>query len=94
MESGRLEKRMAMSVAACLAIPGEPAVIEPVLIENISPHGARVVANRSCLVDDSVVITDPVGAVRLDARVIYCESLSDGRSAIGLRFSEAAVSLG
>jgi PilZ domain len=95
MQSGRLERRMAMSGGARLAIPGEPAVFEPVAIENISLHGARVVANRSCLVDDSVVITDLLGGARLDARVIYCESLSDGRCAIGLQFNEAAaLSLG
>jgi hypothetical protein len=82
---------MAMSVAARLAIPGEPAVVEPVVIENISTHGARIVAKRSCLVHDSVVIIDPFAALRIDARVIYCESLVDGRCAIGLQFREAAA---
>jgi hypothetical protein len=36
-------------------------VVEPVVIENISTHGARVVASRSCVVHDSVVIIDPLG---------------------------------
>jgi hypothetical protein len=91
MQSGRLERRMPTSVAARLEIPGEPAVVEPVLIENISVLGARIVAKRSCLVHDSVVITDPLGGFRLDARVIYCENLVDGQCAIGLRFREAAA---
>jgi hypothetical protein len=82
---------MAMSVAARLEIRGEVAVLEPVVIENISTHGARVVAKRSCLVRDSVVIIDPLGGFRLDARVIYCENLVDGQCAIGLRFREAAA---
>jgi hypothetical protein len=82
---------MAMGVVARLEIPGELAVVEPVVIENISTHGARVVANRSCLVHDSVVISDPLGGFRLDARVIYCEDLVDGQCAIGLRFGEAAA---
>jgi|HubBroStandDraft_6_1064221.scaffolds.fasta_scaffold120478_2 hypothetical protein len=90
MQSGRIEGRIAMSVAARLEIPGEPAVVEPVVIKNISTHGARVVAKRSCRVDDSVVISDLLGTFRIDARVIYCtESLLDGQCAIGLRFSEA-----
>lgn len=80
-----------MSVAARLEIPGEVAVLEPVVIENISTHGARVVAKRSCLVRDSVVIIDSLGGLRLDARVIYCENLVDGQCAIGLRFREAAA---
>ncbi len=91
MQSGRLEGRMAMSIAARLEIPGEPAVSEPVLIENISSHGARIVAQRPHLVDDRVVIADTLGSFRLDARVIYCTSRGEGRCAIGLRFSEAAA---
>jgi hypothetical protein len=82
---------MAMSVAARLEIPGEMAVVEPVVIENISTHGARIVTNRSCLVNDFVVISDQLGGFRLDARVIYCEDLVDGQRAIGLRFREAAA---
>jgi hypothetical protein len=90
MQSGRLEGRMAMSIAARLEIPGEPAVAERVVIKNISTHGACVVAKRSCRVDDSVVISDLLGTFRIDARVVYCsESLLDGQCAIGLRFSEA-----
>jgi PilZ domain len=89
MQYGRLERRMVMSLAARLEIPGEPPVVEPVVIENISRQGARIVAKRSCLVQDSVIITDLLGAFRLDARVIYCESLVDGQCAIGLRFREA-----
>jgi hypothetical protein len=82
---------MAMSVVARLEIPGEMVAVEPVVIENISTHGARIVANRSCLLHDSVVISDPLGGFRLDARVIYCEDLADGQCAIGLQFREAAA---
>ncbi|MGP8035071.1 MAG: PilZ domain-containing protein [Steroidobacteraceae bacterium] len=90
MQSGRLEGRMAMCIAARLEIPGEPAVVERVVIKNISTHGACVVAKRSCRVDEPVVISDLLGTFRIDARVIYCsESLLDGECAIGLRFSEA-----
>jgi len=80
-----------MNLAARLEMPGEPPVVEPVVIENISVHGARIVAVRSYPVHDSVVISDLLGSFRLDARVIYCESLIDGRCAIGLRFREAAA---
>jgi hypothetical protein len=81
---------MAMSVTACLETAGEPTVIEPVVIQNISAHGARIVARRARPVHESVVIADPLGAFRLDARVIYCEGLVDGQCAIGLQFREAA----
>jgi len=79
-----------MNLAARLEMPGAPAVVEPVVIENISVHGARILAARPCPVHDSVVISDLLGSFRLDARVIYCESLIGGQCAIGLRFSEAA----
>lgn len=85
-----------MSVGARLELPGEPAVVEPVIIENISVRGARIVAKRACRVNDSVVISDLLGTFRIEARVIYCsESLLDGQCAIGLQFREgAAVPLG
>lgn len=79
-----------MGLAANLEIPGEVPVVEPVVIENISSHGARIVANRSCVVHDSVVIIDPLGGFRLDARVIYCANRVDGHCAIGLQFRDAA----
>lgn len=92
MQSGRLERRMAMSVAARLELRGEPTVVEPVIIKNISTHGACIVAKRPCRVDDSIVISDLLGTFRLAARVIYCsESLLDGQCAIGLQFNEAAA---
>lgn len=90
MNSGRLEGRTAVRIAARLEIPGEPPVVGRVVIKNISGRGACVVAKRSYRVDDSVVISDLLGTFRVDARVIYCsESLLDGECAIGLRFNEA-----
>lgn len=95
MQSGRLEARMPLCMAARLEIPGEQAVAERVMIRNISTHGACVVAKRPRSVDDSVVISDLLGTFRIEARVIYCsESLLDGECAIGLRFSQAAPAYG
>ena len=85
---------MATSVAARLTIRGEPAGPEPVVIKNISAHGACIVAKRACHVADSVVITDLLGTFHLNASVIYCkESRLDSQWAIGLRFNEAGCCL-
>lgn len=91
MQSGRIEGRTAMSIAAHLEIPGEPTVVERVVIKNLSTYGACLVGKRTCRVDDFVVIRDLLGTFRIDARVIYCSvSLLDGQCAIGVQFREAA----
>jgi len=80
-----------MNMAARLEIPGESPVIERIVIENISLHGACIVANRYCQVRDRVIVCDLDGAFRLDARVVYCRPLVDGRCIIGLHFNDAVI---
>lgn len=53
--------------------------------ENISAHGARVLANRRCAPDEEVMVTSLDGALCPRARVLYCQRLRDGKFAIGLR---------
>ncbi|MGH8264022.1 MAG: PilZ domain-containing protein [Steroidobacterales bacterium] len=77
-------------VSARLEIPGEHKIVEPVIIENISQHGARVVTGRACDVNVRVIVSDLIGSIRVEARVVYCQSLHDGRCAIGLHFNESA----
>ena len=90
MQWGRMERRIDTIVSARLEIPGEPKVVEPVVIENISQHGARVVTGRACDVNLRVIVSDLVGGIRVEARVVYCQSLVDGRCAIGLHFNGPA----
>ncbi|HYM35835.1 MAG TPA: hypothetical protein VET48_10595, partial [Steroidobacteraceae bacterium] len=47
------------------------------------------VSGRLCRVHDSVVISDYGVGHRAVARVVYCQSLDDGRFAIGLKFRES-----
>ena len=90
MHWGRMERRVETTVSARLEIPGEQAVVEPVNIVNISLHGARVVTSRPCGVNERVIVTDLFGGFRVEARVVYCQSLAGGRCAIGLHFNESA----
>ena len=87
MQWGRMERRVETIVSARLEIPGERAVVEPVVVENISQHGARIVAGRACGVNEHVVVSDLIGGIRLEARVVYCQPLVDGRCAMGLHFN-------
>lgn len=82
---GRMEKRLPLMVAVRL----EPARgvgtdgQEKAYIDNISPHGARVISRHSWQVGDVVKLTSPnEGAVC--GQVIYCQDLSDDRHAIGV----------
>ena len=77
-------------VSARLEIPGEQDIVEPVIIENISQHGARVLTDRACNVNLRVIVSDLIGTIRVEARVVYCQSLLDGRCAIGLHFNDPA----
>jgi hypothetical protein len=82
---------MGMSVPALLEVPGAPSDIETVAIENISLHGARVLGSQPFRIDEDVVVTDVVGGLRLTGRVVYCQSLTDGRYAVGLHFDDSFV---
>lgn len=88
MQSGRMDRRVERTVSARMEIPGEPAIVEPVAVENISLHGARIVATRSCNVNQRVIVSDLYGGFRVEARVVYCQNLVDGRCAIGLHFAD------
>ena len=90
MQWGRMERRVETIVSARLEIPGEPRIVEPVVIENISQHGARVVTGRPCNVNVRVIVSDLIGGIRVEARVVYCQNLLDGRCAIGLHFNAPA----
>jgi len=86
-----MERRVETTVSARLEIPGAHEIVEPVVVENISQHGARVVTGRACSVNERVIVSDLIGGIRLEARVVYCQSLLDGRCAIGLHFNASVT---
>lgn len=82
---GRIEKRLLIMVAVRL----EPAQgvgtngQEKAYIDNISPHGARVISRHPWQVGDVVKLTS-LNEGPVSGQVVYCQSLSDERHAIGV----------
>ena len=83
----RIERRIPAEVALELSSLGEPLFYENALTENASRRGARVVAKRSWLRNDHVLVRLPRADERLRARIAYCNALPGDAFAIGLQFS-------
>lgn len=86
MRPERSERRMDCMMAGRLAAMGNHAMCEWVAIRNISIHGAQVVSERPWCEGGQVNLGETVGQQQLDAEVMYCERLRDGRYALGLKF--------
>ena len=88
MRSGRLEKRtqLAIPVRICSLQEQEPTGAERTITENVCSLGIRVLASRPRELNERLLIHSADGDLQTQARVIYCQPLSDGRFAIGLEF--------
>ncbi len=91
MTIGRIDRRMATSIAARLETIDRPLIREMVSIENISTRGARILSGRHWNAHDRVTMSGCCGGFRASAEIVYCHSLDDGRCAIGLKFNEPLV---
>jgi hypothetical protein len=89
MQSGRIEHRMAASLAGNLESVDVPLSSEHVMITNISSHGARVITHRHWQPRDRAVLTEFTGEFHFAAEVIYCRRLRDDAYVIGLKFARS-----
>ena len=89
MLSGRNGHRAVMHLAACLRTRGVPAIVETVMIVNISSHGARVLAHRHWQPHEQLVLSELIGDFHVDAEVVYCQRVEANQCAIGLKFATA-----
>jgi hypothetical protein len=87
MESGRREHRMAVSLGASLRGSDTRPAPEQVSIENLSSHGARVLAYRAYKPHDHVILIGSGGDFHADAEVVYCQRVREGVCAVGLKFA-------
>jgi hypothetical protein len=86
MDGGRREKRILQRFVVLLSNGTQPVVAECASTENISVNGARVRTVRGWEPDSRVLVKYPIGALRREARVVYCETLRDTTFAVGLEF--------
>jgi hypothetical protein len=91
VRSGRLEKRIQLAVSVEIASLQQPAAAERTKTENVCSLGVRVLTQRNLELNERVRVNSLAGDLRTFARVVYCESLPDGRYGVGLQFQGAGV---
>jgi len=83
----RTEDRAAISVPVCLILPDNSPHAEIAHTENVSSHGARVIAGKFWQTEKSALVRSEEGQFEWTGRVVYCERLPDGKFAVGLQRS-------
>lgn len=91
MQSGRLHRRIHLTVPVKLLNAGEPRVAEDGVTENVSPRGARVLLNTPIERDAILLLKSPTPGLRTSVRVVYCEPLSGGQFGLGLQLEGPTV---
>jgi len=89
--SGRRERRTPLAVPVQISRFREPSATERTITENVCAGGLRVVAQRQMNPDEALMVSSTTGDLRVQARVVYCQRLRDGRFGIGLHFQGAEV---
>jgi len=88
-QEGRIEKRIRLAVPVELFKSEDPANSERTITENVCAHGARVLSRRAMQPNERLMVSLAEGDQRIQARVVYCKRLPDGRVGVGLQFTEA-----
>ena len=87
MSNGRSEKRVARIVSVEVCLQDEAKLNERTLTENVSAHGARVLMEQKLQPGQRVLVNSTKEGMRLQARIIYCQRVSERRFAVGLELS-------
>ena len=87
MSKGRSERRIAKTLILEVCLQGDPRLNERTVTENVSAHGARVFMERNLQPGQQVLVSSPHGDVHSQARVVYCQYVSQRRFAVGLELS-------
>lgn len=83
----RTEDRVSMKLTAMLVGRHGKLGVEKTITENVSSRGARVISTSEWYTDDLILVSLPAGRYTTAARVAYCDSLGEGRYAMGLEFA-------
>ena len=89
--SGRLEKRVQLTVPVQISSIQDPAATERAATENVCSLGVRILTQRAKEMNERLMIRSLVGDLRTLARVVYCQRLPDGRFGVGLQFQGMTV---
>src|SRR5215469_3015973 len=92
VRSGRLEKRIPLSLPVQISNLYDPARTERTTTENVCSLGMRVLTQKARELNERLMISSLVGDLRALARVVYCQRLPDGRFGVGIQFQGKSVS--
>lgn len=87
MPTGRSEKRTPAELAVVLSRAHKELFKERVVTENVSSHGLRVVTKRVWPPGTRILVSFAGENIDEQARVVYCQRLTKGKFAVGIRFS-------
>src|SRR6266571_8640978 len=90
-KSGRLEKRVQLTVPVQISSIQDPAATERTTTENVCSLGVRILTQRAKEMNERLMIRSLVAYLRTLARVVYCQRLPDGRFGVGLQFQGMTV---
>lgn len=90
---GRLEKRFTMSVAVRVARAIDPRDVERTVTDNVSPHGACIVSERSWQLGEAVIVS-PRGEFQRTGKVVYSVAKTGDRFCLGVEFTDCSVKWG
>src|SRR5215831_6146432 len=86
VRSGRLEKRIPLSLPVQISSLFDPSATERTTTENVCSFGMRLLTQKARELNERLLISSLVGDLRALARVVYCQRLPDGRFGIGIQF--------
>jgi len=87
MSNGRSERRIARTLNVEVCLQDEAKLNERTMTENVSAHGARVLMEQKLQQGQRVLVSSPKEGVRSQARIIYCQRVSERSFAVGLELS-------
>jgi hypothetical protein len=91
---GRIEKRVPLAVPVYLVPAEDQLSAEKAITVNVSAHGARVVTKRQWQAEERPWLTALSSELRLQAKVVYCQPLTDRRFCVGLKFRAGVIDWG
>jgi hypothetical protein len=91
VRSGRLEKRIPLSLPVQISNVYDPSTTERTTTENVCSLGMRLLTQKAKQLNERLMVNSLVGDLRTLARVVYCQRLPDGRFGIGIQFQGQSV---
>jgi hypothetical protein len=88
---GRNEKRVPLAIPVRLVVAEKQVFADQAMTVNVSSQGARIITRRRWLPEEQPRLASSSGEPLTQAKVVYCEPLTNGYFCIGLQFLSAIL---